>query len=556
MASAAKVGREGIKVMTSAFKKWQRNKAQKQADEKRQQAHKQRVASEPKEGTERGRFKRGSHPSRSRVEGARLDPTTEGSVDTARTLEKRIRAGQEKVATGSRTRIERVTPEVAPTSGEIQRVLNKKARGSKLSKKEQRIHRLIMKSGKESDEGKFVYKGREYNIGLRQRAQRKGAQPAYSQINAQEQIDKLEKKIRNNQKMSDSDWNKYNRLHKTINETPSKKDAIHALTQYGEILPGFDPTEKQVKSALTNLKARGMNKKLREMVAVAEQMGMTGLVTFKGSRGVPGTVARNIEPKPGTPRRKRLTGKQAEKKAIARKRGPAQGRQLTRASGQKKQGREVGIRSEDRKIGGTVMKKKHGGMTHVGLSPAEMSRSGTMSEAKRARYMQKGGYLKDIKPNTTWEQFKKKHPDVGITKKGFEGLKPPANLKWKKGPKYRRTYQGLEPIEREAKHGGPIHTTFPRRADPRTEGRAPAVDLFPEVGRKKSGKVGNKKQGYKARKDESIAQRVKKKRTKKQLTASRRESYGKWGTGKGKGKINRISSKQTDGNKVIAAIYG
>mgnify|MGYP003638342262 CR=1 FL=1 len=56
---------------------------------------------------------------------------------------------------------------------------------------------------------------------------------------------------------------------------------------------------------------------------------------------------------------------------------------------------------------------------------------------------------------------------------------------------------------------------------------------------KKGGKVGKKKQGYKARKDESIAMRVKKKRTKKQLKASRNESYGKWGKGKGKGKINR-----------------
>jgi len=56
---------------------------------------------------------------------------------------------------------------------------------------------------------------------------------------------------------------------------------------------------------------------------------------------------------------------------------------------------------------------------------------------------------------------------------------------------------------------------------------------------KKGGKVGKKKQGYKARKDESIAIRVKKKRTKKQLKASRNESYGKWGKGKGKGKINR-----------------
>ena len=55
-------------------------------------------------------------------------------------------------------------------------------------------------------------------------------------------------------------------------------------------------------------------------------------------------------------------------------------------------------------------------------------------------------------------------------------------------------------------------------------------------GMKKGGKA--KKQGYKDRKDESIAMRIKKKRTPKQLKASRDESYGKWGSGKGKGKIN------------------
>ena len=53
-------------------------------------------------------------------------------------------------------------------------------------------------------------------------------------------------------------------------------------------------------------------------------------------------------------------------------------------------------------------------------------------------------------------------------------------------------------------------------------------------------KVGKKKQGYKDRKDESIAMRVKKKRTKKQLKASANESYGKFGSkAKKKGKINR-----------------
>ena len=58
----------------------------------------------------------------------------------------------------------------------------------------------------------------------------------------------------------------------------------------------------------------------------------------------------------------------------------------------------------------------------------------------------------------------------------------------------------------------------------------------------KGGKVGKKKQGYKASEDESIAMRRRKKRTKKQLKASRDESYGKFGSKKrkprGGGKIN------------------
>jgi len=57
---------------------------------------------------------------------------------------------------------------------------------------------------------------------------------------------------------------------------------------------------------------------------------------------------------------------------------------------------------------------------------------------------------------------------------------------------------------------------------------------------KKGGSVKKKKQGYKDRKDESIAMRIRKKRTKKQLKDSRDESYGKWGSSaKKSGKINR-----------------
>ena len=60
------------------------------------------------------------------------------------------------------------------------------------------------------------------------------------------------------------------------------------------------------------------------------------------------------------------------------------------------------------------------------------------------------------------------------------------------------------------------------------------------AGMKKGGSVKKKKQGYKDRKDESIAMRVKKKRTKKQLRASANESYGKFGSkAKKSGKINR-----------------
>ena len=46
-------------------------------------------------------------------------------------------------------------------------------------------------------------------------------------------------------------------------------------------------------------------------------------------------------------------------------------------------------------------------------------------------------------------------------------------------------------------------------------------------------------QGYIDRKDESVAMRIQKPRTKKQLKASRDESYGKWGKGTGKGVINK-----------------
>ena len=72
-------------------------------------------------------------------------------------------------------------------------------------------------------------------------------------------------------------------------------------------------------------------------------------------------------------------------------------------------------------------------------------------------------------------------------------------------------------------------------------GVKPGNTRFPYKGvMKKGGAVKKKKQGYKDRKDESIAMRIKKKRTKKQLRASANESYGKFGSkAKKSGKINK-----------------
>ena len=66
------------------------------------------------------------------------------------------------------------------------------------------------------------------------------------------------------------------------------------------------------------------------------------------------------------------------------------------------------------------------------------------------------------------------------------------------------------------------------------------TELMDRGAMKKGGNVGYKKQCYKARKDESIAMIIRKKRTKKQLKASRDESYGRFGSkAKKSGKINR-----------------
>lgn len=68
---------------------------------------------------------------------------------------------------------------------------------------------------------------------------------------------------------------------------------------------------------------------------------------------------------------------------------------------------------------------------------------------------------------------------------------------------------------------------------------SPSYLVWLEGSKQKKKKKVAKKQGYKDRKDESIAMRVEKKRTPAQLKASADESYGKFGSAaKKRGKIN------------------
>jgi hypothetical protein len=48
-------------------------------------------------------------------------------------------------------------------------------------------------------------------------------------------------------------------------------------------------------------------------------------------------------------------------------------------------------RVEGRRGGGKVLYKRYGGMSEVGLHPAEEARAGTMPQMARRRYMKKGG---------------------------------------------------------------------------------------------------------------------------------------------------------------------
>ena len=98
----------------------------------------------------------------------------------------------------------------------------------------------------------------------------------------------------------------------------------------------------------------------------------------------------------------------------------------------------------------------------------------------------------------------------------------------------------------------------PKKKDKKAKGGMTLVGLSPaeekrsgtasQAARKRSMKKGGTAklavggQGYKAREDESIAMRIPRRRSPRQLAASRDDSYGRWGSGATKrGRINLSS---------------
>jgi len=119
-----------------------------------------------------------------------------------------------------------------------------------------------------------------------------------------------------------------------------------------------------------------------------------------------------------------------------------------------------------RATGGKVVKKQAGGrMSRVGLSPAEMARAGTMSEARRRKFMQHGGKLKikkipEHKPRKKLDKpYRKRSADPVVRQHGGK-IKGPVKITKYPEHKPRKNYgkkrigRSKEPVVR--KSGGTL----------------------------------------------------------------------------------------------------
>jgi len=192
-------------------------------------AVRRRLQARGKDFTPKGNELKGTTKRRSSgAEGARRDPETGGSVDVSRQVEQRMRTGAEKVTRGKASGDRGIVAE-STSKGRIAR----SKRVANLETKEEKG--IITKEEKRELDRKT-----DKDVADTSRAARTAA--ATRRANALKEAGK------------------------------DKRDPRDTLIQTGEIMEGYNPTDREMQQAISNLTARKTDPKIRERLAIIESM--------------------------------------------------------------------------------------------------------------------------------------------------------------------------------------------------------------------------------------------------------------------------------------------
>lgn len=164
----------------------------------------------------------------SEAEGAALDPETGGSVDISRQIEQRMRTGAEKVTRGKASGDRGIVAESTST-------------------------------------------------GMKERAKRKVELEAL--VREEKATSKQKRQLEEMEAKDERDWlrarakaSETKRANAAKEAAKDKRDPRDTLMQTGEIMEGYNPTDREMQQAISNLNARKTDPKIRERMAVLESM--------------------------------------------------------------------------------------------------------------------------------------------------------------------------------------------------------------------------------------------------------------------------------------------
>jgi len=163
----------------------------------------------------------------SESEGARVDPETGGSVDTSRKLEARRRSGVEKITKGK-------------ASGDRGIVAESTSQGTKeRAKTKVQLEKLVRERKATAAQKRQLKEMEAKDVADTSRAARTAA--ATRKANAAKEAGK------------------------------DKRDPRDTLMQTGEIMEGYNPTNREMQQAISNLNARKTDPKIRKRMALLER---------------------------------------------------------------------------------------------------------------------------------------------------------------------------------------------------------------------------------------------------------------------------------------------